>query len=177
MMHLLERHARPLQDNLDGGGMDRGYPGGGVQRFNQDSDASVGESRINEGSGIGDRQKTRLQPDTASEEVVAEFNDPGFALVGRHQLGKNAPRSDGRESSPGIGLDSRGSGQRDGNSGASRVDSPDRCVADLRSQGLATVRVVGVKVDRSSPRRHGANRRLGQSEGRLRHGGMVSTST
>jgi hypothetical protein len=55
-----------------------------VERLDENAPAAVGQARPHEGLGVRQREEAGLDADPTGDEVLAELDNPGLALVRRH---------------------------------------------------------------------------------------------
>ncbi len=146
MVHLLERDPGVGEHLLDRRRVRDRVHWVGIQRLDHRPDAAPGDAGGDERVGVGELEQACLDTHPAADQVLAELDDAGLALVRGHELGQLGPAGDELEASPRIGLDRGRRGQRDRDALADGTNRPEQCRHRLGCQALAACRVVGMYV-------------------------------
>jgi hypothetical protein len=150
VVNLLERDAGLRKDLVDRRRVSDGILGASVERFDQNAHAPIDESRCDESSCIIRRQEARFDADTASDEQLAQLDDPGLSLVGCDELGQRCPAGHQRDATTRVWLYVSRCGQRYWHSRTSAAHTPDRGGARCCGERLTAVVVKRVHVDHAS---------------------------
>ena len=149
VMDLLDQDILLQQEGLDGFGVGDRDRRVRIQRLDHCTYALLSEAPGNESLGIGERQQTGLDADAARHELLCQFANAFFPLIGRHQIRKLSPPGDDLGTSNRIWLDAsfRAQGDRDARAGGPHGAEGGGAVPCL--EGL--VAFVVVRVEMQSP--------------------------
>jgi hypothetical protein len=119
----------------------------GIEGLDQDAHASISESRFDESLCVVHRQEAGLNADSASDEQLAQLDDPGLSLVRCNEFGQHRPTGYQRHAPSRVRLYCSGCAQGDRHPRAGAANSVQRRGARGGGERLTPPVVKGVHVN------------------------------